>query len=194
MTSIAVLGLGAMGSRVAANLLKAGFNVTVWNRSPAATKPLIAAGAIKADSPREAARNADFVMAMVRDDDVSKQVWLDPVNGAFTGMKCNSVAIESSTLTPSWVRELGATAAERGISFIEAPVSGTTPQAENAQLIYFVGGEYDVFSRATAMLKAMGSTLNYVGPLGSAALTKLTTNTLLGIQVTVIAELSYNFV
>lgn len=189
MTKIAVLGLGAMGSRMAANLIKAGHTVTVWNRSPAAAETLVAAGARQAATPKDAARGADFVMAMVRDDQASRQVWLDPETGALAGMAAGTIAIESSTLTAGWIRELGAQAAGRKIALLEAPVSGTTPQAEAAQLVYLIGGEADTLARAEPVLKAMGSSIQHIGPLGSGALTKLTTNTLLGIQVTVLGEL-----
>lgn len=189
MADIAVLGLGAMGSRMAANLLKAGHDVTVWNRTPTAAAALVAAGAKQAKSPREAASGAAFIMAMVRDDEASRQVWLDPETGAFAGMGSGSIAIESSTLSPRWVRELGVAAASHGASLIEAPVSGSRPQAEAAQLIYFVGGDQASFERTEPLLKAMGSVIHFVGPLGTGALVKLSTNTLLGIQVTVIAEL-----
>lgn len=189
MTNIAVLGLGAMGSRMAINLIKAGYSVTVWNRSAAAVEPLVAAGARQASTPRAAAIGADFVMAMVRDDNASHEVWLDAEKGALAGMNAGAIAIESSTLTAKWIRELGTYAAERQIELIEAPVSGTTPQAEAAQLVYLVGGEADTLARTEQVLKAMGSSIKHVGPLGTGALTKLTTNTLLGIQVTVLGEL-----
>ena len=98
MSKISVLGLGAMGARMAAHLIKAGHDVTVWNRTADATKPLVAAGATQAQTPREAAAGAAFVVAMVRDDDASRRVWLDPDNGALAGMAAGAVAIESSTL------------------------------------------------------------------------------------------------
>lgn len=189
MTNIAVLGLGAMGSRMATNLIKAGHNVTVWNRSPAAAQPLVTLGAHQASTPKEAALGADFVMAMVRDDQASRQVWLDPDCGALAGMRAGAVAIESSTLTPNWIRELGNRASEQSVALLEAPVSGSTPQAESAQLVYLIGGEADILSRAKPLLEAMGSSIHHVGALGSGALAKLCTNTLLGIQVTVLAEL-----
>ncbi|WP_439839415.1 NAD(P)-dependent oxidoreductase [Aeromonas caviae] len=189
MTKIAVLGLGAMGSRMAANLIKAGHSVTVWNRSPAAAEALVAAGAKHASTPKDAASDADIVMAMVRDDKASRQVWLNDDTGALAGMAPGTIAIESSTLTAGWIRELGESAAERAISLLEAPVSGTTPQAEAAQLVYLVGGEAETLVRVESVLKAMGSSIQHVGPLGTGALTKLTTNTLLGIQVTVLGEL-----
>lgn len=90
---------------------------------------------------------------------------------------------------PSWIVELGQELAERGIPFLEAPVVGSTPQAEAAQLIYLVGGDEATFTHTEALLKAMGSSIHHVGQLSSGALAKLATNTLMGIQVTAIAEL-----
>lgn len=189
MAKISLLGLGAMGSRMAANLIKAGHQLTVWNRSPQAVQALVNAGARSAGTPKEAASSADFVIAMVRDNDASRQVWLDPETGALAGMTAGTIAIESSTLTAVWVRELAAHLAERSIALLEAPVVGSTPQAEAAQLTYFVGGDTDTFDRAKSVLNAMGSSIHHVGPHGAGALAKLATNTLLGVQVTVLAEL-----
>ncbi|AZE52173.1 2-hydroxy-3-oxopropionate reductase [Pseudomonas chlororaphis] len=189
MTNIAFIGLGAMGSRMALNLLKAGHNITVWNRNPEAAIEFVAKGVKQANSPRDAAMGADFVFSMVRDDGASRQVWLDPENGALAGMVEGCVAIESSTLSPGWVRELGEEASKRGISLLEAPVSGSRSQAESAQLIYLVGGDQATFDRCEPLLKIMGSSLHLVGPWGTGALVKLGTNALLGIQVTVLAEL-----
>ncbi len=189
MTKVTVLGLGAMGSRMTANLLKAGHVVTVWNRSPDAAEALVSAGAKLAASPKAAAQGADFVIAMVRDDDASRDLWLSPETGAFAGLDPSAIAIESSTLTADWIRTLGEEAARRGLTFVEAPVAGSRPQAEAAQLVYFVGGDEAAARRAEPVLKAMGSAINYVGPLGSGALVKLTTNALMGVQVTVFAEI-----
>ncbi|MGP8432411.1 NAD(P)-dependent oxidoreductase [Paraburkholderia fungorum] len=189
MANVSVLGLGAMGSRMAANLIKAGHHVNVWNRSPQAVSALVGAGAKAARTPKEAANGADFVVAMLRDNEASQQVWLDADSGALQGMSAGAVAIESSTLTAEWIRDLGAQMSRRGVSLLEAPVVGSTPQAEAAQLIYFAGGDDDTFARTEHLLKAMGSAITHVGPLGYGALTKLSTNTLLGIHVTAIAEL-----
>jgi 3-hydroxyisobutyrate dehydrogenase len=188
-TRIAVLGLGAMGSRMAANLLKAGHEVTVWNRTPSAAAALVAAGAKQAPTPREAAAGASFVIAMVRDDEASRTVWIEPATGALGGMARGAIAIESSTLSPIWVRELGEAAAANGVVLVEAPVSGSRPQAEAGQLVYLVGGDEAALMQAEPVLKAMGSAIHHVGPLGSGALVKLSTNALLGVQVTVLAEL-----
>lgn len=189
MPNVTVLGLGAMGSRMAANLLKHGHAVTVWNRSPGPATALVTAGAKWATSPRAAAEGADFVIAMVRDDDASRYVWLSPETGAFAGLGSTATAIESSTLTAHWIRTLGDEAAQRGLTFLEAPVAGSRPQAEAARLVYFVGGDEAAARRAEPVLKAMGSTINHVGPLGSGALVKLTTNALMGVQVTALAEI-----
>jgi 3-hydroxyisobutyrate dehydrogenase len=189
MSMISVLGLGAMGSRMAARLIKAGHDVTVWNRTADATKPLVAAGAEQAHTPREAAAGAAFVVSMVRDDEASRVVWLDANNGALSGMTAGTVAIESSTLTPGWVRELGHTVAERGVTLLEAPVSGSRAQANAGQLVYFVGGDDATLAAAEHVLKAMGSAVHHLGPLGSGAAAKLSANALLGVQVTVLAEL-----
>jgi 3-hydroxyisobutyrate dehydrogenase len=189
MAKISVLGLGAMGSRMAANLIKAGYQVTVWNRNPSAVQALVAAGALAAPTPKEAARDADFVIAMVRGNEASRQVWLDSDTGALAGMSSHAIAIESSTLTAQWIRELAARLDERAVSLLDAPVVGSTPQAEAAQLIYFVGGGAGTLARSEDVLKAMGSSIHHVGPTGSGTAAKLATNTLLGIQVTVLAEL-----
>jgi 3-hydroxyisobutyrate dehydrogenase len=137
-TKITVLGLGAMGSRMAGNLLKAGHSITVWNRTPAAAAVLVSAGAKQAATPKEAVAGSDFVIAMVRDDEVSRELWLSPETGALAGMVESAVAIESSTLTPNWVRGLGAAVEKRGYAFLEAPVAGSRPQAEAGQLVYLV--------------------------------------------------------
>ncbi len=189
MSKVSVLGLGAMGSRMAASLMKAGHEVTVWNRSPKAAEALVAAGATLARTPKEAATGAEVVVAMLRDNDASRQVWLDAGTGAFEGLSGQALAIDSSTLTAAWVRELGMRAAERGLTLLEAPVVGSTPQAEAGQLTVLVGGDAEAFERARPVLAAIGSTLQHVGPLGSGALAKLVTNTLMGVQLTALAEL-----
>jgi 3-hydroxyisobutyrate dehydrogenase len=189
MTSVAFLGLGAMGSRMAANILKAGYLLTVWNRTPAAAEQLVGLGARQAGTPKEAAKGADFVIAMVRDDEASRDVWLNPETGALAGLSASAIGIESYTLTPNWVRDLGTHFARQGVGFLEAPVSGSRPAAEGGQLVYLLGGDEAVAAKAEPVLKTMGSTINLVGPLGAGALTKLATNAMLGIQVAAYAEI-----
>jgi 3-hydroxyisobutyrate dehydrogenase len=188
MSRIGFLGLGAMGQRMALRLVAAGHTVTVWNRSPAATEALAAAGAIVAPTPRAAAEAAEVVISMLTDDPASRQVWTDPQHGAMAGMPRHAVAIECSTVTPGWIGELGAVAAARGLSVLDAPVAGSRPQAEAGLLIFMVGGDAAVVDRVEPVLLAMGSAVHRMGALGNGARLKLAVNTLFATQVVAIAE------
>jgi 3-hydroxyisobutyrate dehydrogenase len=189
MSNVTVLGMGAMGSRMAVNLIKAGHTVTVWNRTPAKTQPLTEAGAIAAQTPAEAVKQAEFVIAIVRDDEASHHVWLNDAAGALAAMPKGALAIESSTLTVEWARELAGTCRKQGVDFIDAPVSGSRPQAEAAQLVYLVGGEAQAVETARPLLMAMGSAVHHAGPAGSGAAIKLMVNGMLGVQVAALGEL-----
>jgi 3-hydroxyisobutyrate dehydrogenase len=189
MSKVTVLGIGAMGSRMASSLLKAGHEVTVWNRNLDQTESLVKAGAEVANTPRAAVKDAEFVINMVRDDEASKQVWLDSETGALVGLAKDTVAIESSTLTVPWVKELAQQFEEQNIAFVDAPVAGTLPQAEAAQLIYFVGGDGSTFTKAQPILQAIGSTIHHAGVVGSGMTIKLAVNALFGIQVSALGEL-----
>ncbi|WP_338338995.1 NAD(P)-dependent oxidoreductase [Xanthomonas euvesicatoria] len=188
MSNIAFLGLGAMGSRMAKNLIKSGHKLKVWNRSPHATDELKESGAGVASSPREAVVGSDFVISMLKDDQASRQVWLDPKTGALAGMGSSSIAIESSTLTPAWVRELASYMEQVGVRLLDAPVSGSRPQAEAGQLVYLVGGELSTVESSKEVLTAMGASIHHMGPVGHGTVVKLATNALLGIQVAALAE------
>ncbi len=189
MTRIAVLGLGAMGSQMAARLLAAGHEVSVHNRTPERGPALEAQGARRASTPREAVAGAEVVIAMLRDDAASRDVWLDPETGALGGLDEGALAIESSTLTPAWVRDLAPAGAAAGGRFLEAPVAGSRPQAEAGQLIYFLGGEAEIVDAARPVLEALGGALHHVGPAGHAAVLKLAVNALFGIQAAAVAEI-----
>lgn len=189
MAKIAFLGLGAMGSRMAPHLVVAGHELTVWNRDEAKTDPLKKIGAKKAPSPRHAAGGAEFVIAMLRDDEASRQVWLDANEGALAAMSKHAMAIECSTLSLDWVRELARHCDEKGVSFVDAPLSGSRPQAEAKQLIFIAGGAAEDLKRAEPVLLAMGSAVHQVGPASSATALKLALNALLGIQVAAMGEL-----
>ncbi len=189
MAKVAVLGLGAMGSRMARNLMAAGHQVCVWNRSPATCAAFEAAGATAAATPRDAASGAAFVIAMLRDDAASRAVWLDPVTGALAGLEPGAIGIESSTLTVHFVRDLALRFAEAGRGFLDAPVAGSRPQAEAAQLIYLVGGDAGVLAQADPLLRAMGAAVHHAGTAGDGAAVKLAVNTLLGVQVAALAEI-----
>jgi 3-hydroxyisobutyrate dehydrogenase-like beta-hydroxyacid dehydrogenase len=186
---VAVLGMGAMGSRMAAALLRAGHSVTVWNRTEARAQPLLAQGAKMGRSPRTAAAESEFVVSMVRDDEASRHVWLSPEVGALAAMSRDAIGIESSTLSTAWVQELSAAFAAGGVPLLDAPVVGSRAQADAGSLIYLVGGDAEVMTRAKPILTAIGSTVHYTGPSGSGAALKLIVNALLGIQVAALAEL-----
>lgn len=188
MTKIALLGLGAMGSRMANRLIDAGHDVTVWNRSPAATAPFKGRATIVA-TPREAAKGADIVLSMVRDDEAARTVWLDAADGALAAMAPDTVAIESSTVTPDWAAAFHAAAAANGVDALDAPVAGSLPQAEAGQLIFLVGGEAATLEKVREALGAMSGAVHHVGAAGAGVRIKLAINALLGIQVAAGAEL-----
>ena len=190
MKRVSVLGLGAMGSRMAANLIAAGFEVTVWNRDGAKAMALARQGAAVAATPRAAAMASDAVLAMVRDDEASARVWLDQTAGAFGGMKPGAIAIESSTLQVSCIARLADAARGKGIAFLDAPVVGSRNQAEARQLIHLVGGDAMTLSRAEPILKTMGGAIHHIGTVGSGTALKLAINALFAIQVASIAELT----
>jgi 3-hydroxyisobutyrate dehydrogenase len=189
MTTVAVLGLGAMGARMATRLLQAGHAVTVWNRPPGRAAALVEAGAKVAATPRAAAAQAQLVVSMVRDDEASRAVWLAEGSGALAGMAPDSLALESSTLSLPWVRALAQRAAQQRVGFLDAPVAGSRPQAEAGQLSYFVGGDPALLERARPVLLAMGAAVHHAGPTGAGAAVKLAVNALLAVQVTALAEL-----
>jgi 3-hydroxyisobutyrate dehydrogenase len=186
---VAVLGMGAMGSRMAAALLRAGHAVAVWNRTAARAQPLVEQGAELANSPRAAATDADIVLAMVRDDEASRRVWLSPADGALAAMPKKAIGVESSTLSVGWVRELSTAFAARGVPFLDAPVVGTRPQADTATLIHLIGGDPDSIASARPVLAAIGNVAHHLGPAGSGTAMKLVVNALLGIQVAALGEL-----
>lgn len=186
---IAFLGLGAMGQRMAGRLLDAGHPVVVWNRDPARTLALQARGARVAETPGTAAEGASVVLAMVRDDEASRRVWCAPEDGALACMDAEAVAIECSTLSHAWVRELAGMAAARGVPLLDAPVAGSRPQAEAGQLIHLVGGDPAVLQRVEPVLKTWSATVVHVGSSGSGALAKLMLNQLFAVQIAAMAEI-----
>lgn len=138
MHKIAILGLGAMGSRMAAAALAAGYEVWVWNRSPERARQLLEQGAHWAISPAAAAREAQVLISMVRDDVASQDVWLHPQHGALARLAEGSMGIECSTLSVGWAEQLGQQFQNAQQTFIAAPVLGSRAQVEAKQLIQLV--------------------------------------------------------
>ena len=187
MSRVAFLGLGAMGRRMAARLHTAGHAVTVFNRSGVSPE-LAALPLTPAPSPAAAADGADLVIAMVADDDASRAVWCG-AGGAVATLRPQTLVIESSTLTPSWVTELERSVRQAGAEFLDAPVVGSLPQAEAGALLYLIGGRAEAVARARPILAALGSGFHHLGETPAGATAKLLVNTLFATQVAVLAEL-----
>jgi 3-hydroxyisobutyrate dehydrogenase len=187
MQRVAILGLGIMGGGMAANWLAKGFEVSVWNRTRAKADALAGKGAKVAATPREAATGADFIFAMVSDDDVSRAIWLG-ADGALAGAKSGAIGVESSTLTPDWIRELGGKAQAKGVGFLDAPVGGSRPAADAGELRFFVGGDPKTYEATRPALAAVGSRMDLLGPLGAGATWKLINNQLGAGQIAALAE------
>ena len=187
MQRVALLGLGTMGAGMAANWLAKGFGLTVWNRTRARTQALADKGARVATTPREAAEGADCVFAMVADDAASRAVWLGD-DGALAGAKTGAVVVESSTLTPDWVRELAGRARARGCVFLDAPVGGSRQAAASGELRFFVGGDAATLDKARPALIAIGSKIDLLGPAGAGATWKLINNQHIAAQVAALGE------
>ena len=184
---VAILGLGTMGAGMAANLLKAGFSVRVYNRTAAKARALTATGAHFASTPPEASHGASVIISMLADDAASREVWLGE-NGALAAATSGATLIESSTVSPAWIAELANLAQEHGVDLLDAPVTGSRMQAEAGQLSFLVGGKDAVLEKAKPVLKAMSKEIIHLGPVGSGAKMKLINNFVCGVQVASLAE------
>ncbi len=166
MERIGFCGLGTMGSAMAGNLRKAGFEVSVWNRTPGRAGDLVAAGAREAASPAEVARRADIVVTCVSDTPDVEAV-LFGAEGVAAGLASGALVIDCSTISPDATRSFAARLAEQGVGFVDAPVSGGSEGAKNATLTIFTGGSEADVERARPVLAAMGKTITHFGPAGA---------------------------
>ena len=187
MARIGLIGLGRMGSGMAACLLAAGHDLTVWNRSSGKCQPLVARGAVLAASPAEAARGADAVFAMVADDAAFRQVWLSE-GGALGAMRPGSTVIECSTLSLSWVIELSATAGASGLVYIDCPVTGLPEAAASGQLTLLVGASLDELAKARPLLEPLAKSIRHFGDVGAGTGYKLINNLLGAVHIAALAE------
>jgi 3-hydroxyisobutyrate dehydrogenase len=186
-TSVAILGLGIMGSGMAGRLLSANFPLAVYNRNREKCIPFGEAGAFIASSPREAASRSEIVISMVGDDAASRDIWLGE-NGALQGASPDSILIESSTLSGDWIDELASKASERGCRFLDAPVTGTKPHAASGELVFLVGGSQEALDAARPVFSVLGRDVLHLGPVGSGARMKLINNFVCGVQAASFAE------
>lgn len=184
---VAFLGLGIMGSGMARRILSAGFPLTVYNRNPDKAKALGADGAKVASSPQEAARGANVIISMLADDNAGRSLWLGDT-GALRGAAKGTLLIESSTVTPEWIKELDEASRTAGCELIDAPVTGSKAAAAGGELNFIVGGTAAGMERARPVLEVMGKTITHLGPVGSGAIVKLINNFVCGAQLVAIAE------
>lgn len=187
MAKIGFLGLGMMGSGMAACLVRAGHEVTVWNRSPEKAEALVAAGAIAAASPAEAARGAEAVFAMIADDPASDVCWFGET-GAMDALQPGGFVIECSTVSHGQSRKLAEAAAERGLRYIDCPVNGPPGMAAKGELTLLVGAAPEDLEAARPWLEAVSSSILHFGPVGTGTAYKLINNLLGAVHVAAVAE------
>ena len=183
---VAFLGLGIMGNPMAANVARGGFELTVWNRTRERADEFAAAHerVTVADTPAEAASNADAVISMVPDTPEVEEVLF----AAADGMGDEALAIDMSTIAPTAWSSIGERLAERGIRFLDAPVTGSRPKAEDGTLTIMVGGDEADFERVRPVFESMGKLVLHVGPSGHGEMIKLINNTLSAINAAALAE------
>jgi 3-hydroxyisobutyrate dehydrogenase-like beta-hydroxyacid dehydrogenase len=169
----AFIGLGVMGYPMAGHLKKAGHQVTIYNRTASKAEQWVQEyGGMKASTPADAAKEADFVMACVGNDDDLREITCG-TNGAFSGMSQGSVFIDHTTVSAKVTRELSENAAEQGFSFLDAPISGGQAGAENGMLTVMVGGDPAAFERAQPVMDAYSRMIKLLGPSGYGQMTKM---------------------
>ncbi len=185
--AVGFIGLGLMGRPMSLNLVKAGYSVTVWNRTPSRAGEVAAAGAKLAASPREAAAGSDFLITMVSDPPALEEVlWGE--NGALQALKRGSIYMDSSTVSPSLARKISAACAERGVRFLDAPVTGGDWGAKKGELVFMVGGDAQTLKDAEPVIGVMGKKWFHLGPNGAGQTIKLAMNALMALQVDALAE------
>ena len=187
MPHVAFIGLGRMGHGMAGRYLDAGFTLAVWNRSKTKAEDLIARGARWASSPADAAIDADAVVTMVADDEAARAVWLG-TDGAATTMKAGTLAIECSTVSYQHARDIARELDERGLIYIDCPVTGLPDAAASGKLTLLVGADAADLEKAQPFLAPIGSTIRHFGAVGSGTVYKLINNLMGAIQIAGIAE------
>jgi 3-hydroxyisobutyrate dehydrogenase len=188
MRKIAFVGLGRMGAGMAARLLATGHSVSVYNRTAAKAEPLVRAGARLATSPREAASGAEAIVSMTADDAASRAVWLG-ADGILAGdLAPGAFAIECSTLSHDWVLELSAAARQRGLRYVDAPVTGLPSAAAAGELTLLVGAAEADLQACRPLLEAVSQRLIHFGAVGTGTAYKLIVNLLGAVQIASAAE------
>ena len=187
MKRIGFIGLGLMGSGMSMNLLRAGFPLTIWNRTPSKMKPLLDAGAGGAGSPREVAEMSDVVVDIVTDSPDVEEVLLGP-EGVIQGARPGTVVVDMSTISPSVTRRIAEELGKNGVRMLDAPVSGGDVGAREGTLSIMVGGEEEVYEECLPIFRAMGRTITHVGRNGMGQTVKLVNQILVGMNMLGVAE------
>lgn len=185
---IGFLGLGIMGSRMAANILKAGYELTVWTHTPGKAQRWAAEhGAVAARTPAEVARSSEVIVSMVVDGAQVSSILLGG-DGAIEAARDGLLCVDMSTIAPEDTRRIGATLAERGVAMMDAPVTGSSPRAQAGTLTIMAGGEERDFARVRPLLETMGRLVVHVGELGQGEMLKLINNSLGAANAAALAE------
>ncbi|MDX6691494.1 MAG: 3-hydroxyisobutyrate dehydrogenase [Solirubrobacteraceae bacterium] len=185
---VGFVGLGIMGSRQAANLARAGYELTVFNRTRSVAEAWVAEhGGTVADSPAAVGEASDVVISMVVDGDQVRAVLLGP-EGVAAGAQAGTLCVDMSTIGPDQTRAIAAELAERGLRLVDAPVSGSSPKAQDGTLTIMAGGDAEDFARAEPLLRVMGELVVHVGELGQGEMVKLINNALGAANATALGE------
>ncbi len=186
-SSAGFIGLGAMGSHVAGRLRDAGHPVNATNRAAAKARPLIERGVVWRDTPREVAASSGVVLSMVSDDHALEAISSGP-DGLLAGLRPGQVYVDMSTVSPGASRRLAERVRQRGAHMLDAPVSGSVPQARSGTLAIMVGGEPAAFATVHPLLRELGHPVTHVGPNGQGLLLKLAINISLAVQTLAFSE------
>ena len=186
-TTVAVLGVGRMGAPMAARLISAGFEVRIWNRSPQRVLPLVAAGAVRAISPAEAATGADVLITMLPDGPAVQAVMTGP-EGALVTLRSDAVWLQMSSIGIDWTDQLGELVADHGVVLVDAPVSGSVGPAEAGTLLVLASGPAGVRDLVAPVLDAMSRQTLWLGTAGAGSRAKLVLNNWLVDLVESVAE------
>jgi 3-hydroxyisobutyrate dehydrogenase len=185
--NVGFIGVGAMGRPMAANLIKKGFTVTAYDASAEALAAIVNLGAAKAGSSADAARVSDVVITILPSSANVVAAYLGE-GGVLEGAAAGRLCVDMSTIDPATSRLVAATASKRGIRFIDAPVSGGVPRAEDGTLAIMVGGDDKDVDEARPVLAAMGANIIHVGPVGSGEVAKLCNNLIAGVAAVAVSE------
>ena len=184
---VGFVGLGLMGRPMAHNLVQAGYDLVVYNRSRGKVEELVAEGAEAAESPREAAKNSDIVFTMLPGPPEVREV-VAGQNGLLQGTREGSLLVDTSTSSPILARELGQTARRRGVGMLDAPVSGGDVGASEGTLSIMVGGEEEDFERVKPLLEIMGKTVVHVGESGAGQTVKACNQIVVALVIEAVSE------